>query len=209
MWMLEFQGGDDEAFDKIVTHYRPPIFHFLQRSLRDAGRAEDLTQEVFVRVYRSRSRYKVTASFRTWLFTIASRLALNEARSLRRRCKVFADMSSLPARASEPSSNPKDDFWANFPDKKSESPFHSAQRKELEVLLEALLDELPGNQRAALELQQGQQLSYSEIAESLGLTPMAVKSLLLRARENLKVGVQAYLKEQIPSKKDSITKKDP
>jgi RNA polymerase sigma-70 factor (ECF subfamily) len=199
--MLAFQGGDDQAFDKIVTCYRPHIFHFLRRTLRDAERAEDLTQEVFVRVYRSRSRYKPSAAFRTWLFTIASRLALNEARSLRRRRRVFADVSSLRASAGEPGSH--EEFWASCPDTKSEAPAQSVQRKELEALLETLLDGLPGNQRAALELQQGQQLSYSEIAAALDLTTMAVKSLLLRARENLKVGLQAYLQEPIALEKES------
>lgn len=212
-WMLEFQGGNDLSFDRIVACYRPRILNFLRRTLRDSARAEDLTQEVFVRVFRSRARYKATASFRTWLFTIASRLALNEARTLRRRRRVFAEVSSSVSFSGSLSNADAadgcDEFWANVPDPKSEAPFHSLQRKELEEVIEALLDDLPGNQRAALELQQGEQLSYCEIAETLGVSTMAVKSLLLRARENLRAGLQGYLKEQAPRKKDKISRKNP
>ena len=94
--MLAFQAGDSTAFDDIVYRYQQPVQNFLRRYLRDRDRMEDLTQEVFIRVYKSRERYQPTAKLRTWLFTIATRLALNEIRSIRRKRRVFSEVADEP-----------------------------------------------------------------------------------------------------------------
>lgn len=189
--MLSFQRGEEAAFDRIVGHYQTGIQHYLIRTVRDAGRAEDLTQDVFVRVVRSRGRYQATASFRTWLFTIANRLALNEVRAVRRRRRVFTD--ALPAPEWEDGAGSAEQFWANVPDPGAEAPTESVERKEMESVIESLLERLPGNQRAAVDLQRDGDLSYKEIAGVLGVSISAVKSLLVRARESLKRGLERYL----------------
>jgi len=188
--MLAFQAGDEAAFDRIVERHWVSVLRFIGRSVADAGRAEDLTQEVFIRVYRSRTRYRPTARFNTWLFTIASHLALNEARSRRRRSRVFRDP---PGSGSPDGDDAADDFWANIEDPRVESPGERLERKELETVMETLVKGLTPGQRAAIELQRAGRFSYSEIAEILGVTLPAVKSLLVRAREALKEGVDIYL----------------
>ena len=173
--MLAFQAGDSAAFDGIVYRYQQPVQNFLRRYLRDRDRMEDLTQEVFIRVYKSRERYQPTAKLRTWLFTIATRLALNEIRSIRRKRRVF---SEVPFRAAE--------------DYREEAPAAQVEEKELGKIIDRLIEELPPNQKAAILLSQLQKLSYKEIAEVLDMSVMAVKSLLMRGREILRGRLKPY-----------------
>jgi len=189
--MLELQSGHEAALDRIVAHYQSGVFHFVLRNVRDRGRAEDLTQEVFVRVYRSRVKYAPTATFKTWIFTIAHRLALNELRAVRRRRRVFSEgaASGTPADNQEAPEN----FWSNVRDRTQPTPLESLEEKELQMLIENLLGRLPQNQRAALELKRSQDFSYKEIAEILEVSTKAVKSLLVRARERLKTEIELYL----------------
>jgi len=189
--MLAFQAGDEAAFDRIVERHWVSVRRFIARSVADEGRAEDLAQEVFIRVYRSRHRYRPSAGFSTWLFTIANRLALNEARSRRRRSKVFRD---APGTGSAESDGASDDFWANIEDPRVETPGERLERKELETVMEELIERLSPGQRAAIELQRAGRFSYREIAEILNVSVPAVKSLLVRARETLRAGVEVHLR---------------
>ncbi len=187
-WMQAFQAGDASAFDRIVAAYRASVQHFIGSKLTDDGRAEDLTQEVFVRVYRARARYEPTAQLRTWLFTIANRLVLNEIRAIRRRRRVLAD----PGAGTSAQDEDDGSFWGSVEDVRSASPGEQAEQRELEAVVERLIAALPDNQRAALQLQRLEALSYAEIAEILQVTPLAVKALLVRAREKLKIGLEQY-----------------
>ena len=193
--MLAFQAGDAAAFDEIISMYQTCVFQFILRTVGDRGRAEDLTQDLFVRVYRSRARYQPSAKFRTWLFTIASRLSLNELRAQRRRHRLFVSPSAWQAKTA--ADGPGDDFsgsdfFARLPRRQNESPSERLECEELSQIVEGLLAELPPNQRAALQLQMSEEISYREIAEVLGVSTLAVKSLLVRARETLKRGVEGY-----------------
>jgi RNA polymerase sigma-70 factor (ECF subfamily) len=189
--MLELQSGNEAALDCILAHYQSGVFHFVLRSIRDHGRAEDLTQEVFFRVYRSRASYTATAAFKTWLFTIAHRLALNELRALRRRRRVFSE--ATPTAASGGDRGGPESFWSNVADATQPTPLECLEEKELQKLIEKLLGRLPENQRMALELKRSQDFSYNEIAAILEVSIKAVKSLLVRAREKLKTEVELYL----------------
>jgi len=124
-WMAEFRGGDESAFDKIVGFYQEGVFRFLVRAVKDAGRSEDLAQEAFLRVYRSRNTYRPLAGFRSWLFTIAHRLALNELR----RSGDAGDFPDLLQRKGRAGRRAGEDFWANVEDKSGETPL---DRMELE-----------------------------------------------------------------------------
>jgi len=184
--MLAFQGGAEEAFEELVRGYQDAVKHFLYRYLRDRHRTEDLTQEVFIRVFRSRERYVPTAGFRTWLFTIATRLALNEIRGIRRRRRVFAEFGEGPDDTTAP-------IWQAASDRRQPDPSTRAEQRELDEVLGDLIEELPPKQRAAVLLSRVEELPYKDIAIALDVTVVAVKSLLMRARETLRGRVERYL----------------
>ena len=183
--MLAFQAGDSSAFDSLVYRYQKQVHNFLRRYLRDRNRMEDLTQEVFIRVYKSRERYQPSAGFRTWLFTIATRLALNEIRAIRRKRRVFAEIPD------EPESDSPSPF-RTAEDHREENPHKQIEEKELGLLLDRLIEDLPPNQKAAILLSRLGKLSYKEIAEVLDMSVMAVKSLLMRSREVLRGQLKPY-----------------
>jgi len=178
--MQAFKEGDPSAFDKIVLHYRSAVRRFIHRYVQDAERVEDLSQETFLRVFRARDRYQPTAAFRTWLFTIATRLCLNDLRSRRRERKVIAPISGTPDGESS------QDFLEQLPDLSPESAEQALQRRELEEAVNRAIAELPPQQRAAILLLRFEELSYQEIAEALEISVMAVKSLVHRGREGLR-----------------------
>lgn len=195
--MLAFQSGVEGAFDRIVALYRLSVLRFLRRTVRDEDRAEDLAQEVFIRVYRSRDRYQPTATFRTWVFTIAHHLALNEIRAVRRRRRVFYEEIGRSSHSSE-YTDPAESLAA-MPDRNVVAPDAELQARELEAVLARLVAELPENQRLAIELQRTETFSYVEIASMLDVSVMAIKSLLVRARTTLRLGVERYLEGLPPA----------
>ncbi|MGQ9591779.1 MAG: RNA polymerase sigma factor [Planctomycetota bacterium] len=187
--MLAFARGDEEAFDEIVELYRDSVFRFFARRVRDAGRAEDLTQEVFLRIYRARASYRATASFRSWILTIAHRLALNELRAVRRRRRVFAPLAGRSDPADRDGAR-GEDIWAAVPDEAAPSPPAVLEAKERQEALRRQISKLPPNQRTALELVCGEELSYAEAARVMGVSVAAVRSLLVRARRALLAKLQ-------------------
>ena len=183
--MKRVTQGDQRAFEDLVEKYKQPVFNFINRSIPDAAEAEDLAQVVFVQVYKSAARYRVEAKFSTWLFTIARNLCLNE---LRRRSRHPAD--SLDA-----SANSEDDGPARqFEDVRNVAPPDRLVQNELVSKVSEALNDLPENQRTAILLYQEQEKSYDEIAEILGTSLSATKSLIHRARETLKQRLKPYLK---------------
>jgi RNA polymerase sigma-70 factor (ECF subfamily) len=168
----------------------------VRRRLKDHASVEDVVQETFIGFSNSLVNFDDKRDLQTWLFTIANHLALNEVRAVRRRRRVFRDAPPVLAREDDSAER----FWANVPDRSLEAPPESVERKEMESLIEGLLDRLPGNQRAAVELQRDGDLSYREIAEVIGVSMPAVKSLLVRARESLKRGLEQYLEGKVRGK---------
>jgi RNA polymerase sigma-70 factor (ECF subfamily) len=183
--MLRVKRGDRAAFAELVDKYKQPVMNFVHRSLRDEAEAEDLAQNVFLQVYKSRSRYKQTAKFSTWLFTIARNLCLNE---LRRR-------SRHPAESLDESHAENEDQPARqFEDKSQMAASEEALHGELAKKIEEALSELPENQRSAILLCRQDDLSYEEIARILRCSLSATKSLIHRGREALKEKLKPYLK---------------
>jgi RNA polymerase sigma-70 factor (ECF subfamily) len=166
--MLAFRGGDGVAFERLFRRWSGPLLRYLDRMVRDLATAEELVQEVFLRVHRSRERYTPEARFSTWLYRIATNLALNELRRPRHRAphRSIDDEGAAPI-AAGPSA---DDVVA--------------ARRVGRAAAEALA-ELPEKQRAALCLAAVEGLSYAEVAEALDVTEKAVKSLVHRARSAL------------------------
>ncbi len=183
--MLRVKRGDRVAFATLVEKYKQPLMNFIFRTLRDETEAEDLAQNVFLQVYKSRARYQRTAKFSTWLFTIARNLCLNE---IRRR-------SRHPAESLEETHSENEDMPSRqYEDKKVFLPTENVLHGELARKIEEALDELPENQRTAILLCRQDELSYEEIAEVLDCSLSATKSLIHRGRETLKEKLKPYLK---------------
>jgi RNA polymerase sigma-70 factor, ECF subfamily len=182
--MLRVKRGDRAAFAQLVGKYQQPVMNFVYRSLRDEIEAEDLAQNVFLQVWKSRDRYERTAKFTTWLFTIARNLCLNE---IRRRSRHPAE--SIEEAHLEHEDQPRQ----QFEDKKMFLPTDNVLHGELAQKIEAALAELPENQRTAILFCRQDELSYEEIAEILDCSLSATKSLIHRGRETLKEKLKPYL----------------
>src|SRR5215472_8544026 len=157
--MLRVKQGDMTALEELVEKYKQPVTNLIYRTLPDATEAEDLAQNVFVQVFKSAHRYRVSAKFSTWLFTIARNLSLNE---IRRRSRHPAD--SLDATHPEQEDQP----LHQFEDHKTFSPPESLLHSELQEKIEQAVGELPENQRTAILLCRRDDLSYEDIAKVLG-----------------------------------------
>src|SRR4051812_33785733 len=184
--MLRVRDADDAAaFEQLVDNYRHRLVGILHHILGNADEAEDLAQEVFLRVYRTRKRYHAQAKFSTWLFTIANNLALNALRSRQRKPTV-----PLPAQESGPfGARPAEQLVADA----GPPPGHRLAQQELAAVIREALTGLNERQRMAVVLNKYEDMNYAEIAEVMGLTNKAVKSLLSRARCRLRDALIAYL----------------
>ena len=182
--MLRVKQGDTAAFTVLVEKYKQPVMNLAWRTLRDETEAEDLAQNVFVQAWKSADRYQATAKFSTWLFTIARNLSLNE---IRRRVRHPAE--SLDQTRDEAEDQP----LHQVVDKRIAAAPDEMLRGELEDKVDEALQAFPENQRTALLLCRQEELSYEEIAEVLGCSLSATKSLIHRARETLKAKLKPYL----------------
>ena len=171
--MLRVKRGDRAAFTALVEKYKQPVVNFVCRSLRDEAESEDLAQNVFLQVYKSRARYERTAKFSTWLFTIARNLCLNE---IRRRSRHPAE--SLEETHAENEDQPQ----RQYEDKKVFLPVENVLHGELARKIEEALADLPENQRTAILLCRQDELSYEEAAAALDCPVGTVRSRLHRAR---------------------------
>lgn len=183
--MLRVKQGDMVAFEELVEKYKQPVINLVYRTLRDASEAEDLAQSVFVQVFKSAQRYRVSAKFSTWLYTIARNLCLNE---IRRRSRHPAD--SLDAVHPDQEDQP----LHQYEDKKTFSAPDCLLREELWSKVEQALASLPETQRTALLLCREEEMSYEEISTVLGCSLSATKSLIHRGRETLKQKLKPYLR---------------
>jgi len=167
--MLAFRSGDASAFDALFRRWSGPLLRYLDRMLRDAGSAEELVQEVFLRVHGARERYAPDARFSTWLYRIATNLARNELRRPRlRRPHSSHDAEGGPTLVSDQA-----------------EPEVQVDARRLGARAERELAALPERQRAALWLSAVEGLSYAEVAEALEASESAVKALVHRARSAL------------------------
>lgn len=172
--MLRVKDGDGVSFGLLLEKHRTAVIHFLYRMVLDPSISEELAQEVFLRVYRSRATYEPTAKFTTWLFRIATHLALNwlrDARNERGQERLDDDTSAMPAR--------------QVSDRRpsiEQTLLHRAKMQEIRRAI-ALL---PEKQRAAVLMHKYEEMEYSQIAKVLGCSESAVKSLLFRAYETLR-----------------------
>jgi RNA polymerase sigma-70 factor, ECF subfamily len=182
--MLRVKRGDRGAFTELVGKWQQPLMNFVFGTLRDEIESEDVAQNTFVQVWKSRARYERTAKFSTWLFTIARNLCLNE---IRRR-------SRHPAESLEETHGENDDLPSRqYEDKKMFLPTDDVLHGELAKKIEEALAKLPENQRTAILLCRQDEVSYEEIADILGCSLSATKSIIHRGRETLKEQLKPYL----------------
>lgn len=175
--MLDVKAGDDSSFDFLLQKYRSPLVNFLYRMVRDTATAEDLAQEVFLRVYRARKQYTPSAKFTTWMFRIATNLALNSVRDTRyQKLSVSLDVPT-DAQESVP---------LELPAREPRIDQRMIERDRTETIRRAIWS-LPEKQRAAVLLHKYEEMDYAEIARILECSESALKSLLFRAYETLRV----------------------
>ena len=174
--MLDVKAGDESSFDLLLQKYRSPLVNFLFRMVRDTATAEDLAQEVFLRVYRARKQYSPSAKFTTWLFRIATNLALNSVRDNRHH---QLDVS-LDAPVEE------DQAPTELPAREMRIDEYMVERDRSEFIRKMIAG-LPEKQRVAVLLHKYEEMDYGEIAKILDCSESALKSLLFRAYENLRV----------------------
>ena len=174
--MLRVKAGDDSAFDHLVEKFRRPLVGFMYRLTRNQSVAEDLAQEVFLRVYRSRKSYKAEARFTTWLYRIATNLAVNHARDTRVERTQGKSLDEP-----EPETGAAMDVADDAP-----SAEERLLRRERMEAIRDHVEALPERQRIAVVLHKYQGMDYREIGQVLELSESATKSLLFRAYETLR-----------------------
>lgn len=189
--MLAFQNGQQPAFRELVERNQAKIFAMTYRLVGDRAHAEDLTQEVFLRVFRTAGRYKPMAKFSTWLYRIAANVALNAIRAERKRKMAGLDM---------PEAEDGSSWQRDVPDIHSAPPHSHLDAAELQAKLNQAIAALPENQRIAVTLNKYEHMSYQQIADVLNVSTMAVKSLLARARCNLRDAMARYLGKEFAAK---------
>jgi RNA polymerase sigma-70 factor (ECF subfamily) len=180
--MMRVREGDDAAFGELSRRYGPRVFGYFCRQLGDRPDAEDLTQEVFLRLYRSRARYEPRARFATWVFHITQNVARNALRSRRRHPAVHLDVRADEGRRLEALLSDDGD-----------APSRALERHELAGVVRAAVADLDGRQRTAMELHQFGNRTYAEVAAELDMTPKAAKSLLYRARNQLRILLAGFM----------------
>ena len=177
--MLAVKEGDELSFELLLRRYRTPLVNFLNRMVRDTGLAEDLAQEVFMRVYRARKEYEPNAKFTTWLFRIATNLALNALRDGRhRQMEISIDQRLDDGEQQQVRLDVAD---------KSPNVEHRLLQQDRAAVIRNAVESLPEKQRAAVLLHKYVELDYGEIARTLDCSESALKSLLFRAYETLRV----------------------
>jgi RNA polymerase sigma-70 factor (ECF subfamily) len=182
--MLRVKTGDESAFAYLVQKYRRPMVGFMCRLCHNPSTAEELAQEVFLRVYRSRATYEPSAKFTTWLYRIATNLAVNHARDTRH------ERPENTVRLDEP-----DPETGKTPDLAADSLTAEERvlKRERLAAIRAKVNALPERQRLAVIMHKFQQMDYREIAAVLKLSESATKSLLFRAYETLREQLQEFV----------------
>lgn len=179
--LMQLAGrGDMAAFERLVERHQGLVIGTIGRMLGSSSDVEDLAQQVFIRVWKSASRYVARAKFTTWLLTITRNLVFNELRRRKRH-------NALPLQVDEEGDE------RPIADDQAREPDEVLLERELDGAIRAAIGELPETQRMAVVLRRYEQLSYEQIAEILGQTVPAVKSLLFRARTELRSRLSKYL----------------
>lgn len=182
--MLRVKAGDDAAFDVLIERFRRPLIGFMYRMAHNQAVAEELAQEVFLRVYRSRQTYAAEAKFSTWLYRIATNLGLNYVRDTR------AERAQANVSLDEPDEESGHTIDVADPHRRADEEM---VREERLAAIRQRVEALPEKQRMAVLMHKYQEMDYREIAAVLKMSESATKSLLFRAYETLRVTLKDFV----------------
>jgi RNA polymerase sigma-70 factor (ECF subfamily) len=182
--MLRVREGDDTGFGILIEKYRGPMVHFMFRMVHNQAVAEELAQEVFLRVYRSRQTYRAEAKFSTWLYRIATNLGVNHARDTKYERMAQTVYLDQP----DPETGTTPDVADATPTVEQEL----VREERLKAIRDQVL-QLPERQRAAVLMHKYQGMDYKQIGEVLRLSESATKSLLFRAYEELRQRLKDFV----------------
>lgn len=177
--MLAFKKGNESCFEKILNKYEKPLINFIFRFIGDRAEAEDLAQEVFLKIYQSATNYKPSAKFSTWLYKIATNLCIDYQR--KKKIKTFPLDKPIRLRRVD-----EGEIIREIPDLSQETPDVSIEKMQISETIRFALLSLPANQRLALSLKVYENKPYQEISKILNRSIPAVKLLIFRARQNLR-----------------------
>lgn len=181
--MLQVQAtGDHDVFRELIERHQNAVIGTIAKMLGNASEAEDIAQQVFLRLWKARARYQPSAKFTTFLYTITRNLVFNETRRKSRR-----KISSLDQK--------KDEYELELPANPNKQPDNEQLNRELRAAIDQAIEALPEKQRMAVVLRRYQNLPYEEIAQVLDITVSAVKSQLFRARGTLRESLASYLEQ--------------
>lgn len=178
--MIRCGKGDEEAFEALIERHQHAVIGTVAKMLGNPSDAEDIAQQVFIRLWKSAPRYRPSAKFTTFLFTIARNLVFNESRRRSRKKEYSMDER-------------EEDYHLQAPDTRNASPDQGILQSELQSAVDSAIAQLPEKQRLAVVLRRYEGMPYEEIASILGLSVSAVKSQLFRARNTLRESLQKYL----------------
>lgn len=182
--MLRVKNGDDAGFEYLVTKYRRPMMAFMYRMAHNTAVAEELAQEIFLRVYRSRQTYNAEAKFSTWLYRIATNLAVNHARDTKyERPEITVNLDQPDQETGSTIDLPDGSMTAE----------QAILRRERLAAIRQHVQNLPERQRLAVLMHKYQEMDYRQIGEVLKLSESATKSLLFRAYETLREKLKDFI----------------
>ena len=183
--MIRVRDNELGAFEELVENYQHRLIGVLHHLVGNLSEAEELAQEAFLRVYRARTKYRARSKFSTWLFTIANNLALNALRSRQRKPAVSLNLRDSGPLGPRPAESLARD--------RANQPVQNIQQRELAAIIQQAVEGLSERQRMAVVLNKFEDMNYAEIAEVMKLSTKAVKSLLNRARTNLRSALADYI----------------
>jgi RNA polymerase sigma-70 factor (ECF subfamily) len=184
--MIQVKNEVQGAFETLVRRYQHRLLGVMYHLVGQRDEAEDLTQEVFLRIYRARKGYRARAKFSTWLFTVANHVAANHLRGKARKPAVSFGRAIADSQGLRPAED-------NVPGREG-TPSTQMRKAELSRIVAEALEELGEDQKMAILLNKFEDMSYAEIAEIMGRSESAVKSLLARARNVLRERLEPYLR---------------
>jgi len=186
-WMLAYQQGDESAFDRLVEAYSGQLYALFTRFLGPVPEREDLVQDVFLRVIRARDRYQPTARVSTWMYRIAFNIAVNRTQ------RGGPDKASLDRSGGDG----EDDGPREVVDRKAVDPSGGLERSDVVRAVRSAIAALPEQQRMALILAKYEEMPYADIAVVLRSSEKAIKSMIHRARENLREQLAPFLQQEL------------
>ena len=181
--MLRVKKGDVKAFEELIEAHQAAVIGTIAKMMGNPNDAGDLAQKVFIRIWNAAPRYEPKAKFTTWMFTITRNLVFNETRRRYRKYEVSMELG-------------EEEFHISLPDTRNERPDAATLTAELQIAIDAAIQKLPEKQRMAVILRRFEDLPYEEIGKILDLSLPAVKSLLFRARTDLREHLREYLEAE-------------